>query len=62
MEKYLTAYQLEFTSHSQATLEKILAHYRRSLKRAVATLSKELVDMYFAHEEIDHPCRPTDLW
>ena len=57
----MTAYELEFTSHDEETMEKILAHYRKSLKRGVAALSKEWVDMYFTHEEIDHPCRPTDL-
>jgi len=61
IEKYLTAYNLEFTSHDEETLQKILAHYRKSLKRDVATLRKDHVDMYFVHEEIDHPCRPTDL-
>ena len=57
----MTAYNLEFTCHTGDTLEKILSHYRKSLKRDVAALRKEWVDMYFAHEEIDHPCKPTDL-
>ena len=61
LDKYMTAYDLEFTCHSGDTLEKILAHYRKCLKRDVAALRKEWVDMYFAHEEIDHPCKPTDL-
>jgi len=61
IDKYMTAYNLEFTCHTGDTLEKILSHYRKSLKRDVTALRKEWVDMYFAHEEIDHPCKPTDL-
>jgi len=61
IEKYLTAYNLEFKSQDEETLEKILGHYRKSLKRDVGVVKKEYPDTYLAHEEIDHPCKPTDL-